>query len=245
MPTAGPFGSPHLLLTAHGSMPGGESWSCGLRTVAATPDASVMQLYADYVAKCWQRFWGAALQGPASINPGTVTFAGVTVRALSAAGVTVHQAEGLPTAPTGGANSTQSAPNQCTLAITLHTGLAGRHGKGRIYIPCLSPGVLQLGQMNSGTVQALASQAGELLNDLNTGHSATVTDGTVHVEDNGLGPFPATLWQIAVQSRTSGLPGAPVQLVSVGTVIDTMRSRRKGLKETYEPAPITPPQGNG
>ncbi len=229
IPPPPPYHAAHLLYIFHGVLPGGTKWTCGLRTEAATPTPDAMQILADYAVRCWSRGANTA-NSINSVNPPLFKFQGVTLRSLDVNGVTTAQVESV--GGQVGSAPGQTAPDQTALAVSLHTNLAGRHGKGRIYLPILAP---QFDGANPGKLAALIPFAiqgfiQQLINDLNL--------------ENALdpGPAPVTHYAICIQGRTLAATGAPVSEVLCGDVADTMRRRRRKLSETYTGGtPITPP----
>lgn len=226
IPPPGPYSGPHVLYTAHGKLPGGESWSCGLRTEVISPDAPALQALTQDAYNAWYRFWQGATPSLRDFNPAGCTFDGVTGRALTNEGVTRFQSEIGDHGSVPGDSGTSPGGDQLALCVSLHTSLSGRHGRGRIYLPLLSGGNDPLtGKLPAILITAVAQGATNLIDDINT----STISGTAN---------PA----VAIQSRTSGLPPAPVNKVTVGDVLDTIRGRRKKLKENYTAgATIVPP----
>ena len=226
IPPPGPFSSPHVLYTAHGNLPGGETWSCGLRTTALEPSADLLLSLTRNAAAAWRTFWEAGSGGGLrQFNPAGTTFEGVTGRSLTAAGTTVLQYEqGGSTQP--GNASTAGGGDQLALTVSLHTNLSGRHGRGRIYLPFIC------GQPDPMTGRILASVLAPIA------ASVTAMIDQINTEPDSGSIAPA----VAIQSRTSGLPAAPVTFTTIGDVQDTIRGRRKKLKEAYSGGvAITPP----
>jgi len=218
-----PYTVQHLLINFHGAMPGGEIWSVGFRTQAAAPDLTALQPYADYAADAWRVIASGGGSFDA-MNPIQVTFVGCTVRLIGVDGKTVAQAEGLPTAPSSGSNSAPGLPNQCAITVSLLTARAGRSYRGRVYLPALTVGALSTTGRLSADVQGFAVDfVHAMIGALNGTFTPT---GVVP-------PVPATRYRIAIESKTSGQPPAPVTLVRCGDVIDTQRRRRDKLSETY------------
>lgn len=106
-------------------------------------------------------------------------------------------------------------PPQVALAVSLTSGRRGPSGKGRFYLPmpavAVDPGTLEIGVSERDAV--LASVA-TFLNDLGNEPNVDVLD---------LGPCIAS---------TKGF-NTPVTGVRVGRALDTIRSRRRSLKENY------------
>lgn len=115
-------------------------------------------------------------------------------------------------------SGTISKPFSTSVCVTKRTGLAGRSRRGRMYWPALAAPIASDG--TSTFASTLAAEFAELLNDL--AFAAPVSD-IVSV----------------VTSQTLGVV-TPVTEVAVGNVLDTQRSRRSALAETYQVAPVAP-----
>lgn len=230
---------PHILMTAHGTMPGGEIWSCGLRSYWTPTNLSPEsgQTLANNVAERWGVFRDTASSGSLLFGQGVTNSAhvvGCTVRELNNFGVTISQYEGSPTTPELTGASPAFAPNQSALCVTLITARAGRTGKGRFYLPCLKLGSDTLNsQVSTTALTAITASVKTLLDGINVDLAAAFG-----------GPL-----RIAVQSPKAsevllGDPvnpdyhGADVIAFKIGSVIDTQRRRRASLNETYSTAAL-------
>ena len=112
--------------------------------------------------------------------------------------------------PTNGSGSTTVIP-QAALAVTLKTAASrGLAHAGRFYMPLISPAVQADGRLSTAQVTTIAAVATSFLNALNADDSE---------------------WRLAVVSNIGAGAQNHVTNVSVGRVIDTMRSRRKNLVE--------------
>jgi hypothetical protein len=224
-------------MTVHGLMPGGETWSCGLRTYRRPTFLSTAsgQALANAVANRWRTFQNDMPNMFGVYSGGSVvTVAGVTVREINDDGVGETQYEGLPSIAVAGAGSAPASclPNQITLCVSLLTARAGRTGKGRIFLPYAVGGV----QPATGQTAVQTGAAGfvkTLLDGINT-------DLTTH--------FGSTL-KLAVQSPTSAQKwfddnsladynGAVITGFKIGNVLDTQRRRRSSLIEVYAPGVV-------
>lgn len=225
----GNYSSEHISLQFHGSLPGGEVWSFGLRTGGATPTPGVLQVYATYAIAMAVKNWTKAASDLGSYNSVDTKLLGVTARALDITGVTTNVAEAAPLVPTAGAAAAQSAPNQSALCVSLGTNLAGRHGKGRVFLPYLNPSFdpAKPGKINFVTAHAAGQFVANLISDLNV------------VDEAYAGDPPLQFWPICVQSRTRVGAPPPVSKVIVGDVVDTIRGRRNKLLEAYQSMPVT------
>lgn len=114
-------------------------------------------------------------------------------------------------------NVQQLVPPQSALVISLVTARRGPTGKGRFYLPMPVVGVsADTLQISDGFRDSVASSAQTFLNNLNNQPGMDVLD-----------------LQVVVAS-TKGY-NTPVTGVRVGRVLDTVRSRRRGLLEAYDP----------
>lgn len=106
-------------------------------------------------------------------------------------------------------------PPQCSVVVSLLTGLAGRSRRGRMYLPGMGASMsVSTYLLDSGQQQDIAEQLALLLSGM-----ADVGSGVASI-------FPV------VYSATLNVL-TPVSQVAVGNVIDTQRRRRDGLNESY------------
>jgi hypothetical protein len=219
MPTS--FQTEHILYTIAGKLPGGETWSIGLRTGAvAIPTTAQLDALASNVATLFQACISSGTDGIQARNPTTWTFESVTARHVTAAGLTDRL--GNPQiATTAGGSATQYQPDQIAVVFTLLSATPGRSGKGRVYIPVLSIAGIVASRLTFAQISDFADTFALFL-----GGISIMTGG-------GIGPFP-----ICVQSRLG--PGVPSQVtaVSVGDVMDTQRRRRDKLVENRVSMPV-------
>lgn len=121
------------------------------------------------------------------------------------------------TPPVG--QGTVQLPPQCATAVTLLTpnrrGLASR---GRFYVPRLGKPVGNDGRLSEINRSALLTSASAMVASLN----------------EALGPD----FRLSVTSNRRTGAQAWVNELAVGRVVDTIRSRRKGLVEDYLTAPV-------
>lgn len=234
---------PHVLLTVHGSLPAGESWSCGLRSLA-TATALGGAPGAALAIAAGNRWRGLANSANASYlfgnTTGGLTFAtidGVTVRRLDEDGQTVEQYEGSPTTalvPNG--PTRESYPNQCALVATLVTARAGRTGKGRIYLPCVTSLNVANGRIPGATTTSIATAVKAMIDGLNTDlRTATDPAQKLAVQSSVASQEPGA-WTVGAPG---GYMGAAIVSVRIGDTIDTQRRRRSSITENYATAQIT------
>lgn len=116
-----------------------------------------------------------------------------------------------------GASSTAALPPQCSIVASWVTAVAGRHGKGRIYLPAPTTAVVTTdGGLISSTVQSgIASTTATLVADL---------------AYSGVG---ADSYADMVVTGSPWVRYSRVEAVRVGQVMDTQRRRRNQLTETY------------
>jgi hypothetical protein len=117
----------------------------------------------------------------------------------------------------GGAGSPVHAP-QISLAISLATALRGPRGRGRFYLPAPAvPFQTTNGLIPDASRDGVQTAAAAFISALNA-----ATDGGTVVVASSFGT------------------NSPVTGVRVGRVLDTIRSRRRSVPETYDPpTPVT------
>lgn len=224
----GPFAFNHLLYSFSGALPSGEIWSVGLRTLEAMTVPPDLQGFADQASDAFIAFWNST--GSIKVfNPNTVTFASTVVRQISTAGLTLWQAEKTTVPPTAGAGAGQNAPNQTALVVTTRSAVSGRSGRGRFYLPLLTP-ILQAadGRLRPADTAAIAGQSATLL-------------GAIGLITSSTGPVSSGPFRVAIQSRVAGKGQAEIIRVAVGNVCDTQRRRRDKEIEIYANANVESP----
>lgn len=177
----------------------GESWSFSLHTTGEISLAAAQTSWSDSTGAAWT----GALDGvmapdvvmtevsTAELDP---TTGGQTTRVIgdvSRPGVAVES----------------MLPFQCAPAVSFRTAFATRWGRGRLYLPPPSAGVLSAGRLSTSAQATILSAMETLFAGL---------------QGDGLTPV---IW-----SRTR-LETTPIVSIDVGDVIDTQRRRRGSLVE--------------
>jgi hypothetical protein len=213
-------------VTLHGTMfAGNEEWQTGFYMGSATQDAGApTQGFADAVRDAWIPMWTS--------NTGFFSylykFTGVKVARLNKNGLydlSVPIAESFPASEQAGGYPANALPPQCALVATLIGGSGkGLGGKGRMYLPGISPLPDNTGHILNTTCQRIASDLAAFFNTIDgsfdaPGHVINVSRG----HKNLLG---------------AGARNVSVNGVRVGNVYDTQRRRRNALAETYYPAVV-------
>lgn len=212
-----PYTGSHILFTATGALPGGEVWSCGLRTISGSAvgvDQATLEVYALAAANGWVTYLNS--------EPGYATgtnCTSVTARLITFAGLTEAQGSAAPTVAPGSGNPAKM-PNQNAVVVSLITGRAGRTGKGRVYVPLLAAGLQGDGRRSEADSQATAAGFAAFLTQLNVEIAGSLLD-------------------MGVQSQKASPSGSKVTSVRVGRVIDTQRRRRDSLVEAYTTAAVS------
>ena len=119
------------------------------------------------------------------------------------------------TSPVAGTAST-ALPPQVAMALSMRANLVGRRGRGRIYIPALSAGVLS----SDGTIAPTPSNAMRAA-------LKTLVDAL-----QALPGTPIYIPIVSVMSADSATAVRPVE-VRTGNRLDTIQSRRRQVAETY------------
>ena len=113
-------------------------------------------------------------------------------------------------------------PPQCALAISMRAPIIGRRGRGRIYLPAVSAGVIAA----DATISATPAS------NIRTAMATLIAN----LEDT---PGPISLVPcVAVMSADSSSAVRPSQ-VRTGNRIDTIKSRREGIAEVYTSLDLT------
>jgi hypothetical protein len=210
------FALDHVLLTAHGTLPAGETWSCGIR-YRAQPDQAGLDTIAGIAAASWVTLvtnLGNNATGQAW--SADTTLDGVTARVVNPAGITIRQAEGFPAGGSKVGGTPTKLPNQCSVVATLLTQRPGRTGKGRIYLPLLALTIGTTGRHTKTTV--IATEVKGLIDRINSGVQGAGFEGT----------------RCIVASKLGEGAESPITGVRVGDVVDTQRRRRDSVAEVYQ-----------
>lgn len=221
-----PYATEHLAYTFSGGLPGSEVWSITLRTAAATGTDAEALIAAGSAEAAFHTMWEASSSWSA-FNPPTVSFLECTCRFISAAGLTVAQGTAPSGATTIGEASAQTAPNQTALVVTTETARPGRTGRGRFYMPFLSPQfAVGTDKVSSGVAAGLLTPTAAFLNTL-----SAITNGT---PPNDFGPF-----HLAIQSQVNMAAPPNLNGIAIGDVVDTQRRRRNKVVEAYVTTGLT------
>lgn len=213
---------PHFLMSFGGPIqPSGvqplEGWACGIRFMPGAmslTDSLKQQQACDYVATKVQTWFSDP-------NLGIWTGAKLAFCKWNAIGPTgnylnpwTNQHLYSPVIP-GGGSPTLNLPVQITLAIGLRTPFRGPRFRGRIYLPCPQASLsgTTLG-WSSGYTDAVAASTKTMLAAIALWTGITPSGGDP-----------------AVVSKYGEIH--PLSGIWVGTIPDTMRSRRRSLVEAY------------
>jgi hypothetical protein len=121
------------------------------------------------------------------------------------------------------AGSTGGAPNAPQVALVVSLGTANPKVRGRFYLPMP---VVQLNRSDLlilGPIQELAADS----------YKAFVANVNLSLD-----PPPATAGHVCVNSKFGGGVNERVTQIRLGAAVDTMRSRRRSLKERYVVRPL-------
>lgn len=195
---------------------GGDSWSCGFSTPPElAPDMATMEhLAARAGALFGSSFWTPVFK---PIAGASTDVRGARAAAIAADGHTIVSGEFLYATPSGG-NLDYSLPPEVAVCVSLRTTTPGPRGRGRMYLPPLSPDQLD----NRG------------------GLNLTVRDGLAA----GMAAF-LSAWNADPDTKTAsvasnvGIEVSAVTAVKVGNVFDSQRRRRDRLVEFYKQAAVT------
>lgn len=208
-----PFNVEHYLVAFGGPMYGStEEWSCSLRAnttgASGTSDQAVCDSLATLLSSKWSG--GQFPVGGAKAQLGWVKYNRVGVDGKYLGGSTILK----EVAPPVGAGAT-TYPPQVSLVATLETGLTrGLAHRGRMFLPVPRYAVGADGRISATDANGAAAEVAALLTAM-----------------NGLAGFGT----VVVASKTRAGDQRTVTGVTVGRVLDTMRSRRTSLGEERSP----------
>lgn len=116
-----------------------------------------------------------------------------------------------------GASSTAALPPQASIVASWVTAVAGRHGKGRVYLP-------------APTTAVLTTDGGLLTSTVQTGIATSTAALVADLAYSGVG---ADSYADMIVTGAPWIRYSKVSAVRVGQVVDTQRRRRNQLTETY------------
>ena len=182
----------HIRMVAGGRAGTADSWSVGLTAAAPdVPEPSQLNAFADAAWPAWNQWWNGGSPSVNSIAPSDFFLDSLRVYfypsgAASATVVGEHiPASGI----NGGADHTQ--PNEECLVVTLTSGRAGRHGRGRMYVPA-GGGALVQHQRTSDDCEAVATATKNLIEALNGVDVSGWSQGLVVIGSAALPIYPCT-----------------------------------------------------
>lgn len=208
----GPFDSAHVYLQWGGKLPGGESWSNGLRfrgpAAAAGADAAAMLVGAAAAVVAYHQRAGSKIGSDAKLSF-------VKCNGIDAAGHYIGDGTNQALySDIAGGSAASGQPNQLACCVSLTTGYSrGPAHRGRIYQPMPAMVVAGTGTWSTADADSVKTSFETFRAALNT----------VHAD-----------WKLAVFSRKAGAPAhREITGCQVGIVPDTQRRRRRKLIEAY------------
>lgn len=206
--------SPHLRLTARGTLFGAEEFSFGINMTAVGFDAAA---FADDNVADLAGDVSAFFSRPETGIRSAAVLTEVKLAAIGEDGrYTRDPAIVAVNVPGGGAGG-GSYPPQISLAVSLVTDQRGPRGKGRFYLPMPNIPLGGDGRLSLAAVETVRGSAQTFLNDLNNSPGTDLQDRRVCV------------------ASTFG-SNYEVTGVRVGRALDTIRSRRGKIDESYTEA---------
>lgn len=211
---AGPFSDDHLYLQWGGKLPGGETWSNGVRLIKTAPGTIDPNAGATFIAAATTAVQAFHVRAGSMIHAN----AKLSFVKLNAIGEDGLYMQDLTTqqvvADVAGGTAFAAPANQVALVVTLETGFSrGPAHRGRFYMPMCN---------------AAPDSTG-----LITTTDRTAIKTSVETFRTALNALSAN-FQLGVMSRKLGAPAARAcTAVSVGRALDTQRRRRRSLLENY------------
>lgn len=214
----------HLRQTVRGGLPGGEAWSCSYSfspggIIAGNLNGAVQ----NWTAQCAAR-WATALANTDLRASNGVTSQSVVTRLVGTDGKTRDQWEA-PSNGQGGGGLTPTMPNQNTVVLSLISGQSGARGRGRVYLPILSPQMGTNGRLLSGQPAAFLAVMKTLFEGMN--------NDLVAID-------PGNDLRLIVASGVGAGANHEVLTLRIGDVVDTQRRRRDAIPENYAATVFAP-----
>lgn len=231
---------PHLSLVWGGTFFGTETWQMGVRMsnpgigTDQTGDEWCADKLSDVVTDI-SSWWDGGQSGQSSY----AHLEWVKFNAIGADGKYVnkhetHQARVSPAViPSAYPNvNTRNLPPQCALVLSLRTGFRGpREAWGHIYMPCVGvQTVTDQPYIRTVDTDAIASDFRDFIVALNDWPGVDPPNAPQVIIASKYSSYVDRRSGVA---KTFQASNTPVTDVWVGNLIDTHRSRRKQLKETY------------
>lgn len=231
---------PHLYLTWGGTFFGTEQWQMGLRmsNPGLGTDQTGDEWCADKISDAATDI-GAWWDGGGSGQSSYAHLEWVKFNAIGSDGKYVnkhetHQVRVTPTViPSAYPNvNTRNLPPQCALVLSLRTGNRGpREAWGHIYMPCVGiQTVTDQPYLRTEDTEAIATDFAAFITALNDWPGVDPPNAPQVIIAS---KYSSYLDKRSNTQRTFQASTTPVTDVWVGNLIDTHRSRRKQLKETY------------
>nr|CRY96015.1 hypothetical protein [uncultured prokaryote] len=212
-----PFNTPFLRLVIQGTLPGPETFAMNITLAPVIPpniSGDVPDDVPGGVIDAVNRYWASAKVG-GNCEVTTLKLNLISVDGRYVNDDTVQYDYSTPLEGSG----TAKYPNQVALKITTRTAKKrGRAHAGGWFLP--SPSYVlsaTLDLISAADALSAATAAQEFVEDLNAA-------------------LPG--WQVAVVSKVGTGATQPVTYLSVGRVLDTMRSRRTSVDEQYVDSPL-------
>lgn len=171
---------------------------------------------ASAVNAAWKSAWAAVISYKANVYTGTIFTESTAAPILGLTNGDLGQAAHVAFSPTLPGTGSSSLPSQCAVAVSLSGGARanGTPYRGRFYLPAPSVNAL----IGDGTY----AQAANTLSFIQSYAANLAAAGLT----------------LSIWSRKDGTLVA-VNQIRVGNKVDTMRSRRNELPETYSVAALT------
>lgn len=226
---AGPFEREHIYVQWGGTLPGSETWSCGIRMAPAAtlpildglPDPAALQtILGDHIGPAVQVFHTKMETGIS----GAAKLSFVKANVIGIDGHYKEQTTLEVVYPNVAGNKQGNPmPNQCTMCVSTTTTFSrGPAHRGRFYLPLpvVQPDATT-GLVPAAFANDLADAAWAFITELNDWPTGAGINSPICV----------------VMSRKLNAPATRVITgVEVGRVVDTQRRRRRSLPELYEGA---------
>lgn len=184
------FTSDYLKINLRGTVLGGDVWNTGFHVRTTLSSTAWTYSSLGDLAEAWHTnadTWWTAWK---AFNYSGVAFTGFDLLAYSSSGsTTAYASHSRDTTAVNGTGANQ-LPNYVSCVNSLKADEGGRHGRGRMYVPCTSAG-LTGGQFGSTNVDTMAAATLAMLQSVNSADWSTfnVTSKAVTVVSRATSTF--------------------------------------------------------
>jgi len=174
----------HQKLVLYGTLQTTQTWSIGLGIIGMDVEGATFTRISNWLTAMDTAlgiWWNNGGVGVGMMNPGSTKFLGAKVYDYTAgnsvANIVVDHVFSTPKSGTSAANY---LPTQTALVASLLSGQAGRHNRGRSYLPCGATAMSTGPKISTSVVDAVCQAHRDLLHNIEIiGYGSSTTLGAV------------------------------------------------------------------